>query len=364
MLGPKDLLQHSREMNTFQVVLSTDGNLTFLLYNYEDIQWPSIYAYGYYQHGPLSLAGLNSGYDTGYYTLPGSLSLDIANLANTSNVNLMGRWAFRVDQQHPEDANGNLGRGKFYSVNNNGLLSFSSPISQYTPQALPVALGNPFLAIFWADIDNRLAGDIYYRETTDPSLLSRATDDIRTYFHGVNFTARWVFVATWHRVAYYESSTSKVNTFQAVLSTDGNRTFLLYNYEDIQWPSIYGYHQHGPLSLAGLNSGYDTGYYTLPGSLSLDITNLANKSNVNFTGRWAFRVDQQHPEDANGNIDEANKTVTNWTTATPSKTAIPPTTSSGLTSTVSCNVYGVQAFNICILFHLFYSIYCIALRWI
>lgn len=65
----------------------------------------------------VSQAGLNSGYDTGYYTLPGSLSLGIANLANTSNVNFTGRWAFRVDQLHPKDANGNnIGRGKFYSV--------------------------------------------------------------------------------------------------------------------------------------------------------------------------------------------------------------------------------------------------------
>ncbi|PIO34375.1 hypothetical protein AB205_0044100 [Aquarana catesbeiana] len=357
------------KVNTFQAVLSTDGNQTFLLYNYEDIQWPSIYAYGSYPYEPLSLAGLNSGYDTGYYTLPGSLTISIANLSNTSNVNVTGRWAFKVDKLHPEDVNGDIDEstenenstdtpltasplpfttrstteldggspkinssrqiplfGRHYSylyVNNNGLLSFTSPISQFTPQALPVAFGNPFLAIFWADVNNELAGDIYYRDSTDPSLLSRATNDIRTYFHGVNFTARWVFVATWHRVAYYGSSTSKVNTFQAVLTTDGNQTFLLYNYEDIQWPSIYIYgpYPYGPLALAGLNSGYDTGYYTLPGSLSLGIANLANTSNVNFTGRWAFRVDQLHPKDANGNnIDDSTENEN----STDSPLTIPP----------------------------------------
>ncbi|PIO10659.1 hypothetical protein AB205_0172170 [Aquarana catesbeiana] len=144
--------------------------------------------------------------------------------------------------------------GRNYSylyVNNNGLLSFASPISQFTPQALPVSFGNPFLAIFWADVNNALAGDIYYRESTDPSLLSRATSDIRTYFHAANFTAQWVFVATWHRVAYYGSSTNKVNTFQAVVSTDGNQTFLLYNYGDIQWPSMNwtAFSRDGPLAL-------------------------------------------------------------------------------------------------------------------
>ncbi|PIN93177.1 hypothetical protein AB205_0035040 [Aquarana catesbeiana] len=197
--------------------------------------------------------------------------------------------------------------GRNYSylyVNNNGLLSFASSISQFTPQALPVSFGNPFLAIFWADVYNELAGDIYYRESTDPSLLSRATSDIRTYFHAMNFTAQWVFVATWHRVAYFGSSTNKVNTFQAVLSTDGNQTFLLYNYGDIQWPSMNldGFSLDGPLALAGLNSGYDTGYYTLPGSLTISVANLSSTSNVNVTGRWAFKVDKLHPEDVNGNI--------------------------------------------------------------
>ncbi|XP_077312595.1 uncharacterized protein LOC143933542 isoform X10 [Lithobates pipiens] len=413
----------TNKVNTFQAVLTTDGNQTFLLYNYADIQWPSKQRNGSYYDGPLALAGLNSGYNTGYYTLPGSLTPSVANLSSTSNVNMTGRWGFKVDQPHPEDVNGSIDNstenenstdtpltttpgpfttrsttiispftrtttdtpllirssdllypygstidivnpkiddggspmiyssrqiplfGTSYSylyVNNNGLLSFSTPVSQYIPQSLPVAFGNPFLAIFWADVDNRLAGDVYYRESTDPALLSRATDDVRTYFHAVNFTAQWVFVATWHQVAYLGSSTNKVNTFQGVLSTDGNRTFLLYNYEYIQWPSINGNgsYQDGSSALAGLNSGYDTGYFTLPGSLSLGIANLANTSNVNFTGRWAFRVDQLHPEDANGNIDDSNETATNWTTATPNSTAVPPTNSSVQHSTtrVSTNL--------------------------
>ncbi|XP_040182910.1 uncharacterized protein LOC120916156 [Rana temporaria] len=394
----------TNKVNTFQAVLTTDGNQTFLLYNYDDIQWPSIYAYGFYQYGPLALAGLNSGYDTGYYTLPGSLTLSIANLSSTSNVNVTGRWAFKVDKLHPEDVNGKIDDstenenstvspltttpgpfttssttntspfilssdllypygsaidiinpksddggsptifpsrdiplfGRNYSylyVNNNGLLSFASSISQFVPQALPVAFGNPFLAIFWADIDNRVAGDIYYRESTDPSLLSRATSDIRTYFHAVNFTARWVFVATWHRVAYFGSSTNKVNTFQAVLSTDGNQTFLLYNYENIQWPTMSwnNFSQDGPLTLAGLNSGYETGYYTLPGSLTLSVANLSSTSNVNVTGRWAFKVDKLHPEDVNGNID--NSTENENSTSTPLTTTSGPNTTPSTTIT-------------------------------
>ncbi|XP_068098422.1 uncharacterized protein [Hyperolius riggenbachi] len=326
---------NTNKVNTFQAVLSTDGNQTFLLYNYADIQWPSV-ANGSIQEGRAALAGLNSGYDTGYYTIPGSLSPAMVNISSTSNVNVTGRWAFKVDQLHPEDVNDLLypygsaidasspksddgsspiiylssdvplfgSNHSFLFVDNNGLLSFQSAIWQFTPQPLPAAFGNSFLAPFWSDINNQLAGDIYYRQSTDPNLLSRATSDIQTYFHNEDFVARWVFVATWHRVAYFGSTTGKVNTFQAVLSTDGNQTFLLYNYADIQWPSVSNgsVFQGGPQALAGLNSGFDTGYYTIPGSLSPAIANLSSTSNVNVTGRWAFRVDRLHPEDVTGNI--------------------------------------------------------------
>lgn len=91
------------------------------------------------------------------------------------------------------------------------MLSFNAPIWQWTPQRLPIVSNNPFLGVFWADVDNRVAGDIYYRNSTDPELMTRATSDIRTYFQHTNFTAGWAFVATWDRVAFYGSSGDKVS---------------------------------------------------------------------------------------------------------------------------------------------------------
>ncbi|XP_068098033.1 uncharacterized protein [Hyperolius riggenbachi] len=399
------------KVNTFQVVLSTDGNQTFLLYNYEDIQWPSLDENGYIVYGPVALAGLNSGYDTGYYTIPKSLSPAIANISSTSNVNVTGRWVFKASNLHPEDPHGDIDQssdnpegpqettvpppvtlftttaaplissaliypygssidslspkiddggtelirlsrviplfGTEYSslyVNNNGLLSFQSPISQYVPQALPVAYGNPFLAIFWADVDNRYQGDIYYRESTDPDLLYRATSDVRLYFRDPHFLAQWVFVATWHRVGYFASNTDKVNTFQVVLSTDGNQTFLLYNYEDIQWPSLdaNGYIVYGPVALAGLNSGLVTGYYTIPESLSPAIANISSTSNVNVTGRWVFKASNLHPEDPHGDIDQSSDNPEDppETTVPPPVTLFTTTTAAPLISSALLYPYG------------------------
>ncbi|XP_075046985.1 uncharacterized protein LOC142107450 [Mixophyes fleayi] len=380
----------TNKVNTFQAVLCTDGNYTFVLLNYEDIQWPSVEGNSSVYFGPFALVGLNSGYNTGYYTIPGSRSPAIGNISHTTNVNVTGRWAFRVDKLHPEDVNGNIDNstdipvvstttqvpvytsrnhstvppfisssdllypygsaidtinpksddgsssiirlstaiplfGSNYSslyVNNNGLLSFRSPIGQYVPQELPVAFGNPFLALFWADINNQVAGDIYFRQSTDPALLYRATSDIRAYFHHLNFTAQWVFVATWDSVAYYGSATNKVNTFQAVLITDQNATFVLFNYGAIEWTTGTASGGNnltglgGIPALAGINSGYNIGYYIIPGSLSSDIVNISSTSNVNVAGRWAFRVDKTQPEGANVIIDGVTSSTAHTSTRT------------------------------------------------
>lgn len=122
-------------------------------------------------------------------------------------------------------------------MNNNGIISFLKEVSQFTPVAFPIAKDRCVVAAFWADVDNRRAGDVYYREATDPAMLSRATEDIRRYFPELpDFSATWVFVATWYRVTFFGgSSSSPVNTFQTVLITDGRFSFTIFNYESILW---------------------------------------------------------------------------------------------------------------------------------
>lgn len=122
-------------------------------------------------------------------------------------------------------------------MNNNGIISFLKEVSQFTPVAFPIAKDRCVVAAFWADVDNRRAGDVYYREATDAAMLNRATEDIRRYFPELpDFSATWVFVATWYRVTFFGgSSSSPVNTFQTVLITDGRFSFTIFNYESILW---------------------------------------------------------------------------------------------------------------------------------
>ncbi|XP_074172475.1 sushi, nidogen and EGF-like domain-containing protein 1 isoform X11 [Rhinolophus sinicus] len=185
-------------------------------------------------------------------------------------------------------------------VNNNGIISFLKEVSQFTPVAFPIAKDRCVVAAFWADVDNRRAGDVYYRETTDPATLHRATEDIRRYFPELpDFTATWVFIATWYRVTFFGgSSSSPVNTFQTVLVTDGKFSFTIFNYESIMWTT--GTHASsggdatglgGIAAQAGFNAGDGRRYFSIPGSRTADMAEVETTTNVGVPGRWAFRID-------------------------------------------------------------------------
>lgn len=90
-------------------------------------------------------------------------------------------------------------------VNHNGDLTFTSAFSQYSPQNFPMRRMD-IIAALWTDLDNRVTGSILYHEYTGGSILARATQDINTYFPGVQFTASSVFVATWYQVAYFPTT--------------------------------------------------------------------------------------------------------------------------------------------------------------
>uniref|UniRef100_A0A8C4T620 Alpha-tectorin-like n=1 Tax=Erpetoichthys calabaricus TaxID=27687 RepID=A0A8C4T620_ERPCA len=162
-------------------------------------------------------------------------------------------------------------------VNNNGFITFNYGSGQYYPNMFPSYSGMDIIAPFWTDIDNRNNGVISYQQYTDPLTLQQATEDVRQYFPG-NFTATLVFVATWDRVPYYPV-TSTESTFQAVLITNGESSYIIFNY--------------GPLTprynvQAGYNSMTGAHYFSIPGSFTYNINMLQSTSNINVMGRWAF----------------------------------------------------------------------------
>ncbi|XP_069474234.1 sushi, nidogen and EGF-like domain-containing protein 1 isoform X2 [Ambystoma mexicanum] len=185
-------------------------------------------------------------------------------------------------------------------VNNNGILSFLREVSQFTPVAFPISKDRRVVAAFWADVDNRQAGEVYYRESNDPDILKRATEDIRQHFPELpQFSAQWVFIATWFGVTFFGGSAeSPVNTFQIILITEGKFSFTIFNYEFITWTT--GMHPSsggdfaglgGIAAQAGFNAGDGKRYFNIPGSRTDDIVNVDNTTNVGIPGRWVFRID-------------------------------------------------------------------------
>ena len=82
-------------------------------------------------------------------------------------------------------------------------------VSQYTPNPFPLGDGRRLITPFWADVDTTNGGRVSYRESTDTLLLQRATGDVRRAFIAQHkFTATWIFIATWERVAFYGATKS------------------------------------------------------------------------------------------------------------------------------------------------------------
>ncbi|KAI5628308.1 sushi, nidogen and EGF-like domain-containing protein 1 isoform X1, partial [Silurus asotus] len=190
-------------------------------------------------------------------------------------------------------------------VNNNGLVSFLREVSQFTPVAFPIAGDRRVVAPFWADVDNRQAGLVFYRESKDPVILKKATDDIHHYFPEFpTFTATWVLVSTWHNVTFFGGSPfTPVNTFQVVLITDGELSFTIFQYHNVTWTT--GMHASsggdrlglgGIAAQAGFNAGDGRRYFNIPGSRTNDVVEVESTTNVGYPGRWVFRIDDAQVE--------------------------------------------------------------------
>ncbi|XP_033746919.1 collagen alpha-3(VI) chain-like [Pecten maximus] len=79
----------------------------------------------------------------------------------------------------------------------------------------------------------------------------------------------------------------QANTFQAVLVTDGVLTFVIYNYNKIQF-ALYEKYMYN--AQVGFNKGKSTNYYAVEGSGTEGIATVVSRTNVNRTGKFVFRL--------------------------------------------------------------------------
>ena len=77
-------------------------------------------------------------------------------------------------------------------------------MSTFTPSPFPLDTNKRLIAPYWADIDTRKGGDVWYRESTDPALLGNVSNEITSAFPQYHsFKASWLFIATWDSVAFF-----------------------------------------------------------------------------------------------------------------------------------------------------------------
>ncbi|WP_310429643.1 nidogen-like domain-containing protein [Chamaesiphon sp. VAR_48_metabat_135_sub] len=174
-------------------------------------------------------------------------------------------------------------------VNNNGNLTFTGALNQYTPTGITGG-SSPIIAAFFADVHTGVAGS---------SPVTYGTGTVGGYN---------AFAANYVNVGYFGSSTSKNNSFQVVLidrgDTGAGNFDIEYNYDQVQWETgtFSGGDANG-LGGTSARAGYSNGagtFYEFAGSgvngAFLDggpagTSLIANSLNSNgVLGRYTFNA--------------------------------------------------------------------------
>ena len=86
--------------------------------------------------------------------------------------------------------------------------------TSFVRNQFPLGGGRRFVAPFWADVDTSATGEVWYRQTTDQTLLDRANMQINNAFPlQTQFTATNLIIATWDHVGYFDSKSDRVSIF-------------------------------------------------------------------------------------------------------------------------------------------------------
>ena len=183
-------------------------------------------------------------------------------------------------------------------VNNNGNITFGSPLGSFTPSQISAG-SIPIIAPFWADVDTNEPPS-----NPGPTPGGNSTGSNRVYWD--LDTANGVLTVTWDDVRFYPNGSpgtnpnNVANSFQLQLmqNCDGDAT-ILFRYENVDWTAgqasggnILGL--GGMTARAGFNNGAEA--LELPQSgnqeqiLNLDSTLPTTGYNSNQPGVYIFQL--------------------------------------------------------------------------
>lgn len=100
-----------------------------------------------------------------------------------------------------------------WQVYENGYIGLGGAAGGSSPLSFPFSDSNGLLAPFWVDIAcGSTTGSVYYQETTESALLSRAMYEI-TLAYGGTVSISSLFIATWDKVGYAPNRFDKIFTY-------------------------------------------------------------------------------------------------------------------------------------------------------
>ncbi|KAH9373666.1 hypothetical protein HPB48_008100 [Haemaphysalis longicornis] len=206
---------------------------------------------------------------------------------------------------------------KYIKVNLNGYLHFGgAPATYRFPVRFPmrpedtIREKDPALIAPWLSYQT-MAPDIpesgvYFKlfrigehsdNEADQWLERRALEDFREGMIGAaDFKPTFVVIATWRNVTLtgmQSKNNVKTNTYQVVLASDERRTYVMFNYEKIDWIAVNDVNngENGENPFVGFNAGNTTRYYEfIPYSQEPRVKNLPQHGQGNgINGRYIFQ---------------------------------------------------------------------------
>ena len=99
-------------------------------------------------------------------------------------------------------------------INTNGIISFTAAVPTFTPELFPIPRSF-MIAPFWADVDTRGTGEVYFKQTTNNTVLRFAKNILQSATHQTaglsRFMPKWLLIATWYQVGYYNNHSTLVS---------------------------------------------------------------------------------------------------------------------------------------------------------
>ena len=97
-----------------------------------------------------------------------------------------------------------VGLLEFYFTGKHKWDSFVSISIYLLPLSTVSIFGSPLIAPFWEDVDINMFGNIFYRQTSSPTLLQRVHNELQQLFPSSgSFSPTTLLIATWDRVAQF-----------------------------------------------------------------------------------------------------------------------------------------------------------------